>query len=211
MKSEDLLNYLKAALLGALLVWLLIVLFFPGALARYGEPLSDLLTALRVESIKAGAVELKLATGERAINEAIQMTPATLKAAGVAEDAARPIVAALNEALGDLREAQRSVGTPVAPPAAAGAVPWVIVFGADRARAATEDELKRARQRGLPGRLVIYQRQGWFRSIAEFPDRGAAQAALPAYRSLREGVFAWRADDWCPNRREAGEGLVQCD
>lgn len=82
---------------------------------------------------------------------------------------------------------------------------WTVVFGADRAPEAAQDEIERARRAGIDGGEVVV-RDGSYRSIAEFEDRQTAEAALDKARSFRADAYLVRMEAWCGEQDVSAEG-----
>jgi len=99
----------------------------------------------------------------------------------------------------------------VLPRGATGGDRFAIVFGADRPRDQANDQLALA-QRLRAGELLLFRRQGLFRSAALFATRAEANRHLPAFRALnRYAADAYVVDlaTWCPGVEPTGE-VVDC-
>lgn len=99
----------------------------------------------------------------------------------------------LNAAIRSLEEAQPSPRTEA--PAAEGS--WIAIFGADRTLPAAEFEYNTLIAAGYQGALL--QRDGFYRTVAVFPSRSEAAAALPALaRVMRREGYVREFNAWCP-------------
>jgi hypothetical protein len=88
---------------------------------------------------------------------------------------------------------------------------WGIVFGADTTAEQARFEVAKAVKAGFNAR--IYQRQRWFRSVAEFNSREAAASRLADVRGLsptaKDAVIV-DLSTWCPRQTEVGSGVIAC-
>ncbi len=168
-----------------------------GELARLGTELGDAATALQRTTLPRPVTPESDPAAERG-----RLAEEAARLQGVAEAAAR--------------DAAPPVPAPSAP--AGLAASFGIVFSADRALPAAMREVERVRDAG-DAQLSLWQRQGFWRGIAEFEARQAAQAALPAYRaaSFRGDAYVVEFRTWCPNARNLpgqpeapGVRLVDC-
>lgn len=114
---------------------------------------------------------------------------------------------------GDLQAsiaAQESVLQIARPQNAAGTGSWGAVVSSDKKLDEAQFEVKRAQQLGYQN-TRLYDRQNWLRTVIEFPNVAEAQAALPTLRAkIRNTVYLVDMSEWCPERKDAGQGIVQC-
>lgn len=75
---------------------------------------------------------------------------------------------------------------------------WTVVFGADRTEAAAGDEIRRATTAGVKKPFVVL-RDGFYRSVASFEDRGDAEDALAASKIFRPDAYIVAWESWCPD------------
>jgi hypothetical protein len=102
------------------------------------------------------------------------------------------------------------VQTAAPPPEALG---WAVVAGADATLPAALHEAERLAGMAEAGDPAILWRAPWYRTVARFPTREAAQRAAPRLaRALNRETFVRALSDWCPGaapeRREGVEVLV---
>lgn len=85
---------------------------------------------------------------------------------------------------------------------------WGVVVSSDKQTLPAVFEVKlvgeSAKESG--GTAVnLYDKQGWLRTVVEFPSNTQAQAALPALRQTKKqryvGAYVVNIDEWCPNRQ----------
>jgi hypothetical protein len=77
-------------------------------------------------------------------------------------------------------------------------VGYGIVFGGDRNEQAAMDEVRKAKaETGNP--IILYKRQGWWRSVAFFGSNEAAEKALPGMKELRPDSYIVDISKWCPS------------
>jgi len=82
-------------------------------------------------------------------------------------------------------------------PDIAPAVGFGIVFGGDRTPEAAMDEVRKVNAAtGNP--VILYHRQGWWRSVAYFGTTDAANRALPALKKLSSDAYVVDISKWCP-------------
>lgn len=127
-------------------------------------------------------------------------------------DAARPkeqeAIAQVNDATVASARTAKAAGVP-APLAGSG-----VVFGADRTLVAARDELNAAGSVGLTA--ALYQRQGFYRSVALVDTVDAAQQALDALRAKypQRAPYLVNLQKWCPvsrMERQDGVPVTVCD
>jgi hypothetical protein len=63
--------------------------------------------------------------------------------------------------------------------------------------------------------VAIYDRQGFLRTLARFPDAAAANAVLPDIQKTRQGAYVINLSKWCPQysseRTLADVPVLKCD
>jgi hypothetical protein len=77
-------------------------------------------------------------------------------------------------------------------------ISWGVVSGGDKTREGAADEINWLKARGYS--TTLFQRQGWFRTVALFPTRTAAYDALGAIRQRNATAYAVDIAKWCPGR-----------
>ena len=70
-----------------------------------------------------------------------------------------------------------------------------IVFGADSSPAAAMDEVKKV----SADPVILYKRQGSWRSVAYFGTRKAANEDLPRIKSVKADAYIVDISSWCPS------------
>lgn len=85
---------------------------------------------------------------------------------------------------------------------------WAVVMGGDTSLEQAQHELARARRAGLANASVV-QRDGWFRTVAQFASQDEATRALAAARNVRADSYLIDWQRWCPSPKPA-EGHRVC-
>jgi hypothetical protein len=81
-----------------------------------------------------------------------------------------------------------------------------IVISADKQDDPAVYEVQQVQRRGFKD-VVFYKRQGFLRGVARFPDRGAAEDALPEIQKYRQTAYMINLENWCSNQRDFGEKI----
>lgn len=88
--------------------------------------------------------------------------------------------------------------------------PWGIVISADKNIPQAQDEVNKAKKLGYQN-VKIYNRQGWLRTVVEFPNLTEAKTALPRLTSnIRNSSYLVNLSDWCSMRKDGGDGVLAC-
>lgn len=88
---------------------------------------------------------------------------------------------------------------------------WAIIFGGDVSLAAARDEVERLRRADLPdARVQVYLRANAYRTLARFPSREAAEAALESVKRLRSSAYLVNLGTWCAKAVEKS-GYWSCE
>lgn len=90
---------------------------------------------------------------------------------------------------------------------------WVVVLGADRSLEAALDEQQKIAARAPLNEIELINRDGFFRTVAFFDSRAAADAALPVLElaARRKGIYARATTIWCEGEMARGaDGVISC-
>jgi hypothetical protein len=147
------------------------------------QQLKDLFDSTKKQLDEANA---KLVSGSQGAVPAGDLTSQIAKATDYANQQLRSSAAASVEATKVIQQ-----------PDIAPAVGFGIVFGGDKTPEAAMDEVKKvADATGNP--VILYHRQGSWRSVAYFGTADAAARALPALKKVRPDAYVVDISKWCP-------------
>ncbi len=74
-----------------------------------------------------------------------------------------------------------------------------VVFGADKSPQAAMDEVQKVTRPPVSADpVILYKRQGWWRSVAYFGTRDAANGQLGGIKSIEPGAYVVDISSWCP-------------
>lgn len=73
---------------------------------------------------------------------------------------------------------------------------WAVVMGADKTSNEANFEVKRAKKAGIDGAETVL-RSEFYRTIAVFEERTAAEAALTQAQAFRPDAYLVRMETWC--------------
>jgi hypothetical protein len=84
-----------------------------------------------------------------------------------------------------------------APGLATGSGSYGIVVSADKKDDLAAYEVQQIKKRSF-NNVVIYDRQGFLRTVSLFSDASAANTALPEIQKYRQGAYVINVTKWCP-------------
>ena len=93
-----------------------------------------------------------------------------------------------------------------APAKASGPGAYGIVISADKQEEPAVYEVKQVQKRGFKD-VAFYERQGFLRTLARFPERGAAETALPEIKKYRQTAYMINLEKWCPDAHDSGKKI----
>ena len=89
-----------------------------------------------------------------------------------------------------------------------GGGPQAVVMGSDRTLEAARDEVRRAAGAGIAN-VAVYQRNGYFATIATTDTRDQAAEVLRIARGFRPDAYVTRLSAWCLNPTPR-DGFTEC-
>ena len=95
---------------------------------------------------------------------------------------------------------------------AAPAVGFGIVFSGDKTPEAAMDEVRKAQKIADGRAIIIYKRQGFWRSVAYYGTRAAADGDIGGFRKLWPDSYTVSIASWCPSPayvNDATKDMVQ--
>jgi len=86
---------------------------------------------------------------------------------------------------------------------------WAVVASGQNNLANALHEVRLAQKANYEN-VEVYDRNGWLRTVVEFPSERAARNTLSKMRQWRESAYVVDLDDWCPGRERGNTGVYTC-
>ena len=230
--TKDILAIVREA---AIIIAVLVVVVYPGSYAWWSSKLdaeahrrgaNHVQTSLGGNTIgfdhSTDTVD-KLAAANKSINDLQQQVQKLVASSpGKTADQAKQLQTSANEvssqiqsSLSSAKNAQLSQD-PVqdAPGLATGSGTYGIVASADKRDDLAAYEVHFLKTENFND-IAIYERQGFLRTLARFPDATAANAALPDIQKKRQSAYIINLSKWCPKysseRTLADVPVLKCE
>jgi hypothetical protein len=151
------------------------------------------------QDVQKAAAELKAASG----------SPANVQRAQTIEQHAADVSSQLQATLASARTIQLKKDQVIqdAPGLATGAGRYGVVVSADKQNDLAAYEVEQLKKRHI-GQAVIYERQGFLRTVAQFPNTDEASQSLPHIHEYRKGAYVINLDKWCTNPSHSGRQIA---
>jgi hypothetical protein len=95
-----------------------------------------------------------------------------------------------------------------APAKSTGPGAYGIVVSADKQNDAADYEVQQLKLRGFLD-VAFYERQGFLRTVARFPDKSAADDALPEIQKYRRTAYMINLGKWCSDPEDSGRRVSE--
>ena len=228
---KDVLGIVREA---AIIIVVAVVAIYPGILAYWAKALNE---QSKGHGAKSTEVDVGIAkiTFENATDQVVALSEAAKANAQVQNLAqqllqtaspqnaqrAKEIAAAsssvdskLQSSLASAKNVQLAQDRVIqdAPGMATGSGSYGIVVSADKKDDLAAYEVQQLKRRNF--NVVIYDRQGFLRTVALFPDADAANQSLKTIQQYRDGAYLINVSRWCPTttpeRTLANVSVLKC-